>query len=279
MTWQWKRWSRQAWVIYGMELRRNILTRRGWWIWLLAMLPPAITWTHAIIEMRTGRLHCTLARDTLILASVYHFMLLRAAIFFGCVGIFVRLFRAEILERTLHYYFLAPVLREIVLAAKFFAGLTTAVILLGGSTILTFAGMYAHYSPADVETFLWQNEGLRQLAAYVGVTALACVGYGAVFLAMGMLFHNPVFPAIAVWVWEAMHFLLPAWLKKVSVIFYLKSILPVAVPVRGPLALLNVHADPVEAWAAVAGMIAFTMLTLALGAAQARRMEIRYSAD
>ena len=34
------------------------------------------------------------------------------------------------------------------------------------------------------------------------VAALACVGYGAVFLMCGIFFRNPMIPAAVVWVWE-----------------------------------------------------------------------------
>jgi len=33
---------------------------------------------------------------------------LRVGIFFGCMGLFTWLFRGEIVEKSLHYYFLSP---------------------------------------------------------------------------------------------------------------------------------------------------------------------------
>ncbi len=47
----------------------------------------------------------------------------RLGIFFGCLGIFSRLIRGEMIERSLHYYLLSPVRREVILLSKFFRGL------------------------------------------------------------------------------------------------------------------------------------------------------------
>ena len=50
----------------------------------------------------------------------------------------------------------------------------------------------------------------------------------------GLLFRNPMIPAAVVWVWEGLNPFLPALLKKISVIFYLKSLCPVEVPAPPP---------------------------------------------
>jgi ABC-type transport system involved in multi-copper enzyme maturation permease subunit len=282
MKGNWGLWRRQSLTILGAELRKNLMTKRGFWIWLLALAPVVLVWAHSIVALKTGRLSCTITRDTRTLAILYHYFLLRAAIFFGCVGIFMRLFRGEVLERSLHYYFLAPVRREVLLVGKFLAGMITAVLLFGGSTALTFAGMYAHYPQAELSRFLNPGPGLHDLAAYLGVTVFACLGYGAVFTAMGMLFRNPVFPTISVLLWESLNVILPSWLAKFSVIFYLKAMVPVSLPMdklEGPLALLGLTPEPVGKWVAVAGLACFVSLVLAFASWQARRLEVSYSTD
>src|SRR5262249_50540060 len=52
-----------------------------------------------------------LGRDSIMFAGVFQFFFLRLAVFFGCLGIFMNLFRGEILDRSLHFYFLAPIRR------------------------------------------------------------------------------------------------------------------------------------------------------------------------
>ena len=58
----------------------------------------------------------------MVFAAMFQFFYLRAAIFFGCMGIFSNLFRGEMLEKTLHYYYLTPMRRELLVAGKYLAG-------------------------------------------------------------------------------------------------------------------------------------------------------------
>ncbi len=55
---------------------------------------------------------------------------LRLAIFFGCLGIFMYLFRGEMSNRTLHFWFLAPARREVLLAGNDAAGLIALAAIL-----------------------------------------------------------------------------------------------------------------------------------------------------
>ena len=103
-----------------------------------------------------------------------------------------------------------------------------------------------------------QSGGWGHLMSYLGVTALACLGYGSVFLAAGLFFRNPLIPAGIVLVWESANLFLPAALKKISVIFYLQSLCPVVAPpdrdMNQLLALLISSAEPTPAVLAVTGL-------------------------
>ncbi len=59
-----------------------------------------------------------LGQDSIMFAGVFQFFFLRLAVFFGCLGIFMNLFRGEILDRSLHFYFLAPIRREVLMLGK-----------------------------------------------------------------------------------------------------------------------------------------------------------------
>jgi len=70
------------------------------------------------------------------------------------------------------------------------------------------------------------------------------VGYGAVFLMSGLFFRNPMIPAAVVMVWENINPFLPTFLKKISVIFYLKNLCPVEIPIPPPFNVMVIDADP-----------------------------------
>lgn len=222
-----------------------------------------------------------IASDSLIFATVFQFFFLRLAIFFGCVGIFTNLFRGELLDKSLHFYLLAPIRREVLLVGKYLAGLIATVVIFTGSTALQIAAMGWHLTGPAMTEFL-RGPGWGQIGAYLGVAALACLGYGSVFLAAGLLFRNPIVPAAVVLLWESANPFLPAALKKISVIFYLQSMCPVVarpndMPALAALLLSSAEATPV-AWAA-GGLVVLTLAVLALAARQARKLEINYSSD
>jgi hypothetical protein len=120
-----------------------------------------------------------------------------------------------------------------------------------------------------------KGPGLGHLAAYLLVTVLGCVGYGAMFLAFGSFVRSPIIPALAFFGWEFLHFLLPPLLKKMSVIHYLLSLCPVPLS-QGPLAILS---DAPSPWVAIPGLLMLSAVLVALSAWRARRMEVAYEED
>ena len=224
-----------------------------------------------------------LGDDAILFAGVFQFFFLRLAIFFGCLGVFMNLFRGEVLDKSLHFYFLAPIRREVLMAGKFLAGLLATSTIFVTSELLQTAAFFWHFNPRARDLYLYHHHGLEHTAIYVGVTVLACIGYGAFFLVAGMLFRNPVIPAAAVLIWEGINPFLPALLKQFSVIYYLKSLCPVEIPVSpgtpGLLALLVSNADPVSPPLAIVGMLTVAFIALTISAMQVRRMEINYTTE
>lgn len=270
----------QALAVLRLEWKKSFFSRRGLWVYLLALMPVAVFTTHSIVQIATGR-PCDFGQDTTILATVFQVFYLRLLVFFGCVGIFMNLFRGEVLDRSLHFYLLAPIRREVLLAGKFAAGLIAAVVVFTTSTFLQFVGMYLHYDAGTVRDYLFHGHGLMHLFSYLGVTALACVGYGSVFLAAGIRYRNPIIPAAAILVWEGINGFLPALLQKFSVIYYLKSLCPLEISPDVPkfFQLLVVNADPMPAAIAIPGLLLVSLALLFAGALQLRRTEINYATE
>lgn len=225
----------------------------------------------------------SLEQDTYIFASVFQFFFLRLAVFFGSLGIFMNLFRGEMLDKSLHFYLLAPVRREVLVAGKYLAGLLAAAVIFTTSTALQIAAMLIAFDSNAISRYLYENHGIAQILVYLAVTVLACVGYGSVFLAAGLLFRNPIIPAAFVLIWEAANPILPSLLKKVSVIYYLKSLCPVQIPVDPGMppviALLVSNAQPISAYVAVLGLIVLSAAVLATSMRLIRQLEINYTAE
>ena len=169
--------------------------------------------------------------DRLIFAGIFQYFYLRLAIFFGCLGIFMYLFRGEMSNRTLHYWFLAPARREVLLVGKYAAGLIASAVIFGGGALLTFAAMVWPHDAVEVQAY-WNAGGLGHAFWYVAAAVLGCVGYGSVFLAVGMYFRNPIISAAVLLAWEGINGILPHVLQKMSVLYYLQSLCPVPAPME-----------------------------------------------
>jgi ABC-type transport system involved in multi-copper enzyme maturation permease subunit len=269
----WTLWRRQLQTIVRMEQRKNFLTRRGFWIYLLAFAPTSIIALHSVVDH-----NIRLKDDTLVLAGIFQFYYLRLAIFFGCLGIFTRLIRGEMVERSLHFYLLAPVRREVLVVGKFVAGTITAIWFFGAGVLGSFAFMYVAHGPAGYQ-YVFDGPGLGQLTSYLAITLLACIGYGALFLLLSIIFRNPIVPGIVLLGWETINPILPSLMQKFSVIFYLRHMTPVDVPAEGVFALLTVVTSPVPAWTASVGVITLATLALVFACRRSRRLEISYTTD
>jgi ABC-type Na+ efflux pump permease subunit len=270
-------WARQIGAVLRLELKKTFLSKRGWWIYCLAAAPIFVSLIHWMFEAKSrgGGRH-SVGEDSMIYAGLF-FMgyYVRAGIFFGCMGIFSNLFRGEMLEKTLHYYFLTPMRREMLVAGKYLSGIIVALVLFVGSAVLSFVLLGKHFGPAWTD-YLLHGPGMSQLGAYALVAALACIGYGTVFLMCGLFFKNPMIAAAVVWVWEFLNPFLPTVLKKISVIFYLKSLCPVEVPFPPPFNVMVIEADPAPFWVAVPGLLALSLIFLVYAGISSRNTEINY---
>jgi ABC-type transport system involved in multi-copper enzyme maturation permease subunit len=271
----WGLWWLQARRLVRIELRRNLFSWKAAWIYFLAFAPTAIILIHLMVDRHS---RFSLTEDTNVLAGIVQFYYIRLGVFFGCLGIFARLIRGEMLERSLHFYLLAPVRREILLLGKFVAGSISALLLFGSAVAADFALMYAGFGPLGSE-YVFNGPGLSQLEAYLLIVVLACLGYGAVFLLLSMMFRNPTPAAMLVLGWEAINPVLPSLLQKISVASYLRHLMPITVPGDGIFALLTVATEPVAKWVAVLGLMTLIVAVLAYSCFRIGRLEIRYTTE
>jgi ABC-type transport system involved in multi-copper enzyme maturation permease subunit len=220
--------------------------------------------------------------DRKIFAGVFQLFYLRLAIFFGCLGIFMNLFRGEMLDKTLHFWFLAPARREVLLAGKYGAGLIASTVIFTGGALLCFGILLLTHDPMEVHAY-WQSAGMAHAFWYATAAALGCLGYGSVFLAAGLLLRNPIIPAVILLGWESINGFLPVVLQKLSVLYYLQSLCPVPVPVDKDIPplmqLLLTPAEPASHLGAILGLFAVTALVLWIARISILRMQISYGSE
>jgi ABC-type transport system involved in multi-copper enzyme maturation permease subunit len=275
-------WLRQIQAILRIEVKKNFWGVRSILIYLLALLPIGITALMAvtILFLRSASGEGAEFREgfeqimTQTFSGLYSGLILRTIIFFGCAWIFMNLFRGEVVDRSLHYYFLCSVRREVLVIGKYLSGLVAAIVIFSITTIGSLFFLYVAGFPSSL-THLTQGGGVKYALIYLGITVLACIGYGAFFLLVGLFFRNPIIPALMLYGWEWINFLLPPLLKKISVIHYLRSLDPVPMD-EGPFAVL---VEPTPAWISIPSLLFVTAVVLAFACWRIRKMEISYGGE
>lgn len=220
--------------------------------------------------------------DRLIFAGIFQYFYLRLAVFFGCLGMFMYLFRGEMTNRTLHYWFLAPARREVLLAGKYAAGLIASAAIFGGGALLAFSAMVWPHDAVELQAY-WNAGGMSHAFWYAAAAALGCVGYGSVFLAVGLYVRNPIIPAAVLLAWEGAAGILPHVLQRISILYYLQSMCPVPAPMDDDaptlIRLLAAPAAPASRPGAILGLVLLTAFALWIASRAVRRMEIAYGGE
>jgi hypothetical protein len=223
-----------------------------------------------------------LDEDRMIFAGIFQYFYLRLAVFFGCLGMFMYLFTGEMSNRTLHYWFLAPARREVLLAGKYAAGLVASSVIFGGGALIAFAVMVWPHDAVEIQAY-WNAGGMAHAFWYATAAALGCVGYGSVFLAIGLYVRNPIIPAAVLLAWEGVNGILPPVLQRISILYYLQSLCPVPAPIDNDaptlIRLLAAPAAPASHPAAILGLLLLSALVLWIAGRAIRRMEISYGAE
>lgn len=269
--------KRQILAVQALEFRKRFLGKRAIPVYLLALIP-LLLFAARFVALRVFHIsqEGSIAHDRVVYAALFRTLILRFVVYFGCVAVFVPLFRGDILDRSLHYYFLVPLKRRTLTIAKYLSGLLAALVMFNAVTLATWTSLYLTRGTSMLTERLLSAPGLVELGGYLLVTSLACVGYGAVFLAAGVFFRNPIVPAVAILGWESINALLPPVLKKISVIHYLESLCPVSIPQDSGIAIL---ADPASPWVAIPGIVVLAFVLVWLAASRVKKLEILYGVE
>lgn len=268
------RW-RQVLAVMRLHARRTLFSRRGVGLYLLCLLPVGILALRSFILTFAVRAEAvTVGATTVELAHIFNLLILAMVVFFGTAAVFTNAVRREVLERTLHFYFLMPVRREVLMTGLYLGAVVAVGSVIGIATLVSFVLAYLPVGWAAFTEFLFQGPGLGHLVSYLLLVVVAVAGYGAVFLSFGLFFRRPALPVIGFFGWEWLVLFLPP-LRKLSIAYYLGGLTPVPV-VQDVFAALVEYPSP---WAAVLGLVVVIAALLALAGWKARRLEILYGED
>jgi len=138
----------------------------------------------------------------------------------------------EVEDKTITYLFSRPIPRGAVLLGKYFAYLACTVFVVLPSVVLVWLLVVPMGGSLGV--------GFLDLVKDLGLLALGLAVYGAVFALIGAALKRPLLVGLLyVFGWETVVMLVPGYLKRFSVAYYVQGLVPHAMPSDSPLSLIQ----------------------------------------
>ena len=137
----------------------------------------------------------------------------------------------EVEDKTITYLFTRPIPRGAVLLGKYLAYLVcTTLVVLPSIMIVYFLIVPFGDIPAS----------FGALVKDLGILALGLAVYGALFALIGAVLKRPlVIGLVFAFGWEQVAMLMPGYLKRFTVAYYLQALIPHAMPSDGVVSLLQ----------------------------------------
>jgi ABC-2 type transport system permease protein len=137
----------------------------------------------------------------------------------------------EVEDKTITYLFTRPIQRGAVLVGKYLAYLVcTALVVLPSVMIVYFM----------MVPFEQVGASFGLLVKDLGILAIGLAVYGALFALTGAVLKRPlVIGLIFAFGWEQVALLMPGYLKRFTLAYYVQALVPHAMPSDGPTSLLQ----------------------------------------
>jgi len=174
----------------------------------------------------------------------------------------------EVEDKTITYLFTRPIRRGAVLLGKYFAYLAcTTLVVLPAVMIVYFLLVPFREIPAS----------FTSLVTDLGLLALGMAAYGALFTFVGAVMKRPlVVGLVFAFGWEQLAMLMPGYLRRFTIAYYLQALVPHAMPAdtAGVASLLqSVFSETPTALTSVLVLTAVTVGALILAIRAVERRE------
>jgi ABC-type transport system involved in multi-copper enzyme maturation permease subunit len=207
--------------------------------------------------------------QTILIGAYLHFAVFFSATLFGNSAL-----RQEIDDQTLHYLYLQPVRRWVVVLGKYLGFLLMAVPIFCGAVILGQLLILLPYGVDGLRNVLFTASRLTGLLRECLVVATALALFSAVFMAVGSVLKN-LFVVFIFYGWEQLSSLLPTTLKNYSLTYYFKHMMPNQAGGRG--AAFEILAEPPGTLQTVLVLGLVFVVAMAVSFWQSNRQECLYA--
>jgi ABC-type Na+ efflux pump permease subunit len=174
----------------------------------------------------------------------------------------------EVDDKTITYLFVRPIARGAILVGKYLAYLVTTVAVVLPSVAI----LYLLVVPLGHGSLAGAFQALLTDLALLGVGLAA---YGALFAFIGATFRHPLVTGLVfAFGWEQLALLLPGYLRRLTVAYYLQALVPHSMPQDGlGGALQALFRDVPPVWVSLVWLAGYIVVFLAVAARTVERRE------
>lgn len=253
-------WRTTAPVVARLFLRTAFGRRRSLWLGLLLLLPVLA----ALAQRLSGEEEGPAWFAASAVPMFVEFLALGLSLYLG-----VSALADEIEDGTIVYLLCRPVPRAAILVAKVAAVVAAVGLGLSASLLLTFLSCHLPEAPALAAA-------APRLARALGVVWLEVLAYTAVFSLAGALLRKPLLLSLIFgFGWEVTASHLPGELPRLTLMFYLRSLLGLSPDAGGVWSALIPPLPPAGVATSLAVALGVSALCLGLAAATMGRREYR----
>jgi ABC-type transport system involved in multi-copper enzyme maturation permease subunit len=239
-------------VIFQFFFKQSLAVKRLRLFMVFALMPVLVLILAKIIEL-------TSLKETV---SAAHFFIDLITFYIGIFIPILALFFAssivneEIESRTFVFLTTSPVPKPIILAAKFTAYCSMGLLLIGSCLLVSFFVLNINH--------LQQAIYGKEIIMFVIASCLALLTYGAFFLLIGVRFMRSLYFGIFyVFMIQPMMYYFPGFTQKLTLSFYINSLVPNAITKSDFFSFLLTRQTPTPA--SVSIIILLLIMGISLG--------------
>jgi ABC-type transport system involved in multi-copper enzyme maturation permease subunit len=163
----------------------------------------------------------------------------------------------EVEDRTITYLFTRPIARGSIVVGKYLAYLACTTLVVLPSVVAVYLLMTPIGGGSIGETF-------PSLLKDLGLLALGLAVYGAVFAFIGARVPRPLVAGLVlVFGWEQVALIVPGYLRRFTVAYYLQSLVPHAMPADDTMtAIQSLFSQPPSAESSIMWLLAILIVSL-----------------
>ncbi len=242
--------------IFDLSLGRMLWSRGTVFMGLVAGLPVLIGVLTLLLELSGVRMNARgvaaagpMMFGFMIWTVYLRFVVPILALYYG-----TSLIADEVEDKTITYLFTRPIPRGAVMVGKYLAYLICTTMVILPSVILVYFLIVPRGGGHIGAEF-------PSLVVDLGLLFAGLAAYGALFAWVGARFKRPLIMGLVfIFGWEPVSMLLPGYLKRWTVSYYLQSLVPHSVPATGDIQdlLQTVFHEVAPTWVALLVLAAVT---------------------